>query len=871
MSRAGGHPDLVVNFNVTPVPTVFDYINFGAPLRDIVVDLPPGLTGNPEAVQKCLPIELKPGSFPFTDCPAGSQVGVVLVRIQAFFVNPPDGTPDFPLVAAPVYAMKASSDDLADFAFNAAGAVMHLTASVRPSDHGLRLTTHNAPGLTPVTGATVTMWGDPSAPAHDAQRCDQLNPATMLCDPTYVGGTGSQLFGNPGVRPIAFLTNPTACDAPKMTTIKVSSWYGTGAFGASATDVDPVPTDCGSLLFDPSIAVTTDSAKADATTGLAVGLTIPQNSSPAGLASAHLRDVRVTLPVGMSINPSSADGLVSCSDAQIGVGTDSTVQCPEASKIGDVTAETPLLEKPLEGSVYVGEQQSDDPESGDMFRVILVLRGPGGLVLKLLGHVQADAATGQLHATFADNPQFPVGRILVRFKPGSRASVAMPPTCGVQPVSALLSSWAGHTRSLADAFSVECPGVTEFLPEFDAGVAVPRGGALSPFNLTVNRREGQEYLDGLSVKMPSGLAARLKGVPLCSDKLADSGACPAQSRVGTATVAAGSGRPFFLRGAVSLTGPYKGAPYGLAVAVRAVAGPFDLGVVVVRQAIFVDPSTARVTVVSDPLPTIVKGVPVRLRTIHVDVDRPNFFLNPTSCAEKTIEGSLHSQQGSLVQRSARFQDAECQALPFRPRLKLALTGHSQTAVGKHPGLRALLVQSPGQANIKAVKVELPLTLALDPDNANGLCDFDKGQSDAPRCPASSIIGRATAKTPLLDHPLVGNVYFVKGVRKDKRTGRLIRTLPTLLLALRGDISINLRSTTSVRQGKLVSSFQTVPDAPISQFVLSLKGGKGGILVANRNMCRGSHVADVAIDGQNGRQADSEVRLATPCTKRKGSK
>jgi hypothetical protein len=865
-TQAGEHPDASTSFNVTPPPTVAEFQKNTGPLKDTVVDLPPGVVGNPEAVQKCTTDQLKARVGIPTDCPAGSQVGIVQVRTQFDFQTEPFNAGG----AVPLYAMRPSADQLALFAFKLGSNVVTLEASVRASDNGVRLTARNALQFLPVVGATVTVWGIPSDPSHDSLRCHQANPTTHVCDGEVQDNVP---FGNPGSRRTAFFTNPTVCDGPKLTAIRVSSWWipPVDVLSDPVSDIDPTPIGCEKLGFDPSIDLRPDTTKADSPMGLSVDVVVPQSDDPDGVATSHLKDVKVVLPEGLTISPSSASGLEGCSDAQLGFGTDSPVLCPAASKIGSVVAETPVLEKPLDGSVYAGSQRSSDPESGKMFRLFVVVTGPGGLVVKLVGHVRADRRTGRLETTFENNPQLPVSKITLALKSGPRAPLAMPGSCGQKVVSAILAGWGGQVRGADDAFGVDCPGTSGFAPAFDAGTLSPKAGGFSPFLVRVSRPDGQEFMDGVALELPRGVTAKLKNVPLCPDARASAGSCGIESRVGMARVGAGPGPlPFVLDGSVSLTGPYKGAPYGLSVAVPVVAGPFDLGTVVVRQALFVDPVDAHITVVSDPLPTIVGGVPVRLRSVAVDIDRPGFVLNPTSCATKRIGGVLHSQQGSSAPVSQRFQAGDCQALEFKPRLRLKLTGRRQVADGGHPGLEASLSQRPGQANIDKVEVRLPLSLALDPSNAGGLCEFDEGQKPDPKCPKSSIIGRARAVTPLLNHPLTGNVYFVKGVRKDRRTGRLIRTLPTLLVALRGEVAINLRATTAVKRNKLVNTFAAVPDAAVSRFDLSLKGGKGGILVVtgNRNLCRGKQVANVAIGGHNGKAANGNTRMTGPCPKHK---
>jgi hypothetical protein len=635
------------------------------------------------------------------------------------------------------------------------------------------------------------------------------------------------------------------------------------------------PTGCDELPFDPSFSAQPDSSLADSPSGLRVNLGFPQEGldDPEGLATAHLKDAKVTLPEGMTINPSAANGLKACTDAQVGFNSVSPVTCPDASKIATVTATTPVLEEPLTGAVYIGSQLSDNPESGDMFRIVLALENvERGIFVKLLGKVRADADTGRLETTFQGNPQLPVSAISLRFKDGPRAPLAMPPTCGTKTVDASLSSWAGHLVKRSDSFTVACTsGLGAFAPSFQAGTLNPTGGAFSPFAVRINRADRQQYMRGLTIEMPPGLIGKLKDVPQCADAQAAAGTCGIESRVGTATVGAGPGtNPFYLTGSVSLTGPYKGAPFGLSTAVRVLAGPFDLGMVVVRQAIFVDPIDAHITVVSDPLPIIVKGVPVRLRSIAVDVNRPGFTLNPTSCGPKQIKATITSSLGAVHHTTQHFQVGDCQALPFKPRLAMRLTGRGQTTDGKHPGLRTVLTQAPGQANLRAAAVRLPLSLALDPENAQSddLCEFEAGKRVD--CPPSSIVGHAIARTPVLNRPLEGPVYFVKNVRVHPRTGRLIRTLPTLLIPLRGEVEIDLRATTDVIDNKLVSTFPTVPDAPVSRFELNLKGGKRGILVAVRNICRRprGQIADMEFDAQNGKRSDRGVRMKTPCARKK---
>ncbi len=872
----------------------------GGNFRNVRVDLPPGLIGNPTAVPQCPKSRMIPTSNAQVDrfgpeafCAPESVVGLALLTFAQF---PAGTTQTRPSV---VFNVEPPPGVAASFALQFAGSVAFLDATLRADgDYAISVRTRNAVNATPVLGVRVALWGVPADPSHDVQRCIYLLTAAIeefepRCDGPGGGAPGTPLGPNPfpsNLERKALLTLPTACTPPGVgleTRMHVDSWNSASA-PADSTFVshlppgypaDPStwgppqgPTGCDRLPFDPSFSAQPDSSTPDSPSGLTVNLGFPQEGleDPEGLATAHLRDTTVTLPEGMTINPSGAGGLEACTDAQVGFNSVSPVRCPEASKIATVTATTPVLEETLSGAVYVGSQLSDNPESGDMFRIILVLENAErGIFVKLLGKVRADAQTGRLQTTFAGNPQLPVSAISLHFKDGPRAPLAMPPDCGTKTVEASISSWAGHLVRRSDSFNIVCtPDMGLFAPSFQAGSMNPVGGAFSPFAVRINRADRQQYMSGLTIEMPPGLIGKLKDVQQCADAQANAGTCGIESRVGTATVGAGPGSdPFFLEGSVSLTGPYKGAPFGLSTAVRAVAGPFDLGMVVVRQAIHVDPVDAHITVVSDPLPVIVKGVPVRLRSINVDVNRPGFTLNPTSCGPKQIKATMVSTTGAIHQATQHFQVGDCQALRLRPRLRMRLTGRKQLRDKGHPGVRAVLTQGPGQANLKKVQVKLPLSLALDPNRAQGddLCEFEAGLRVD--CPARSIIGRARAFTPVLNRPLEGPVYFVKNIRIHPRTGNPIRTLPTLLIPLKGEVDIHLRAQSDTQRGKLVNTFSSVPDAPVSRFELVLRGGRRGILIVNGNPCRRNRIADVQMDGQNGKRADRGVKIRMPCGKK----
>jgi hypothetical protein len=922
-TQAGGHPvDASVTFSLnrlSPGPGLEG--PDGSDLKQVEVDIPPGMIGNPTATQVCskdlrIPQNQNVVTDPNVDinefCPVSSIVGEAIPTL----VSPSSGIIARPRL--PIFSVEPPPGVAAQFAFTVWKETFYLDAVLRhDGEYSLAIRTRNINQGLAVLASTVTLWGVPSDHSHDDVRClvidrtaEEFGPLTDCNDNAEaVDLSVYPLLGpNPAyLSPKAFLTNPTTCTPPGeglTTTLHVAGWNEPSpSDSASFVSHNPPgyplpmdqwgspqgPTGCEDVPFTPSVSAEATSRAADSPTGLDVSIDVPTDGlvNPTGIAQSHLKKAVVTLPEGMAVNPSSADGLGACSEAEIGLGSDRPVGCPDSSKVGTVSVETPLLEEALEGHVYLAEQGNRPGRGSNPFGSLLALyivveSEERGVLIKLPGRVDADPQTGRLQATFDNNPQLPFSSLRVRVKSGPRAPLTLPSECGTYEVVSELYPWARPDEpvTVRSPFTVDqgC-GPRGFAPEWSAGSVSPIAGAFSPFVASFSREDGEQRFDGVSVQMPKGVLAKLAGVPLCGDVQAANGACPVGSRVGSATTGAGAGpNPFFLEDQpVYLTGPYKGAPYGLAVVVRAVAGPFDLGTVVVRQAIHVDRSTAQVRIVSDPLPRILDGIPLNIRDVRVNVDRPRFTLNPTSCAEKEVGATLTSTQGTVHRASSRFQVGDCSALAFKPRLSLRLTGRKQTRTGRHPGVRAQVRQTGiGEAGIRKAKVALPKSLALDPDNAQALCEFEDGTKPdlENRCPKGSIVGRARAVTPLLDKPLAGNVYFVKNIRRT-RSGNLIRTLPMIIVALRGQIAINLKGTSSTTQtGQLVNTFANVPDAPISRFQLNIRGGSNGILTVTRtqaariNLCANprGHRAQVDMRGHNGKQANFATRVKTPCAK-----
>ncbi|HEV7495823.1 hypothetical protein [Baekduia sp.] len=860
-TQAAAHPyelvtriDLANRFGSTAANPTFGFTSV-EDVRDVVVDLPLGLLGSSVSTPRCTLAQLSgPGS-----CPAATQVGHILTHgagATDIFGTTHNGGPIFNIV--PEHGVAA------EFGFADALKISHiLYARVVPGPDGyvLRTTTSQVPQVF-LTDITATFYGIPAVK-------DQS-----------------------GESPIPFLTNPSDCSGrPLVTSVYSDSWSHPGRVNGdgtpdladpdwkSATSSSPPVTGCNKLHFESSLSVKPDTTVADSPSGVDVDIKVPQPQGPNTLATPPLKKAVVTLPSGFTVNPGSADGLASCSSAQIDLASAAEPSCPDASKIGTVTLTTPLLPDTLTGAIYLGAQ-NDNPFGSVLAGYIVVDDPTTGVVIKIPGKLTSDPQTGQITGTFDNNPQFPFSDLKLHFFGGTRGTLATPESCGSFTTTSELTPWSapdsGPPSMPSSVFSITSGCTGGFAPAFTAGVTNPSAGHATSFALQLDRADGQQHIKSVTTTLPGGVLANVGSVPLCSDADASAGTCPGGSQIGSTDAAAGPGpHPFHLPGKVFLTGPYKGGPYGLSIVVPAIAGPFNLGTVVVRAAIQVDPTDAHVTVISDDVPHILDvagrdgqtdGFPTRIRSIDVNIDRPGFMINPTSCDPMSIAGSIGSWEGGSAAVSSHFQVGNCSALAVDPKLAIALTGKGQTTDDKHPGVDATLTQKPGQANLKKVVVTLPLSLALDPDNAQGLCEFTDGSKVEPTCPKTSIVGTATARTPILDGPLTGPVYFVKNIRIDAKSGRQIRTLPKLVVPLTGPngVRLNLTGTSNVVDDHLVNTFDQIPDAPVSDFKLNIDGGKHGILVVSgTDICKATQVAEQQVDGQNGKTADADIYLQTP--------
>ncbi len=932
---AGGHPFIGVTdfqFNRTGGTTGPPA---GGNVDNLRVDIPRGLMPNPRQFDRCTDAQLNAHS-----CPVSTQIGTeelklyigalapltgdITLRIPLYNMTPlsnPEVGPQEDVVARFAFDPAEAGEALANVApLSALAAALlnlhpvHIVGGVRdepsdfgPFDYGLYFTIEHLPAYAGtatspgVLRTNLTFWGAPGDPAHNPQAPGQPGRGAS-CVALSLPVLGSTEFctplPTPGAVPdpaLPFLSNPTECtNQPLVGKLTVFSQPQPG--GAILTDArtDQTPTivdrddqellngaqECQQLTLAPGIDVTSDVDQPDTPTGAAVELTMASEglADKSKFAESHAKDISVTLPPGMTINPSVANGLEACTDEQLAanVGQPGGEACPAASRIGDVSVVSPLLppaasDPPdsvpeLTGSAYVGQPLDDD-----QYRLFVTIEGRK-VSIRLKGSVQPDPDTGQLTAIFKDNPQLPFEDLTVDFRDGPRAPLAMPLECGLQPAGTTVAPWSGTapvTATSSPAATPACP-VPPFQPTFGAATASSASGAYTPFTAQIGRDDGNQFLSGVRVDAPPGLAAKIKGVEQCADAAANAGACPAASRIGTVTTLAGAGsEPYKLTGPVYFTGRYKGAPFGMVAVIRAIAGPYDLGTVVVRQALFVDPEDASLTAVSDPLPRILEGVPIRLRNAQLTIDKPGFAYNPTSCGSKSVGGRMQSTGGTVADRAVGLQFDNCSRLGFSPKMRMQLTGVRQLRQGKHPGLKARVSQPSSQANIASAVVKLPKSLALDPRNSQVVCGFEAGKRAD--CPPRTRIGWATAASPVLNRKLAGPVYLVQGIRVDPTTGNTIRTLPSLLAKLNGEIRINVRGVTSVENGKLVTTFGSVPDAPVTQFNMNIRGGKRGILAATGRprLCSRRQVAVNGLTGHNGkRAAQRRVRMATPCKKLK---
>ncbi len=790
-------------------------------LKDLRVQLPPGLVGAPDLVPHC-----SHADFTAESCPAASEVGSVGLQL--------DQGEGEEALTVPLYNLEPLPGNAAELAFTAANVPVVVGIRIKPGPpYNLIAQITNASQVAALFGATLTVHG-------------------VLGD-------------------APFLTLPRSC-APAGATFEADSWEAPGAW-VSSRPPELAFTDCAGLGFSPTLTVRPTTADADAPSGLDLTLEAPDEglTSATRTADADLAKAVLELPEGMRINPAVAAGLAACSEGQLAAETLVSAPgegCPEASKIGAAEVETPLLDGPVAGSIYVAQPHRN--LAGDaLFAIYVVLKEPRrGILLEQAARIEPDPRSGRLVATLDGLPPLPFARLELRLREGPRGLLVTPDGCATHTATYELTPSSGAAPLLGQsAFSTDrACAPPAFAPALSAGAASPWAGAASPFVFDLLSGDREQNLSGLSLALPPGLAADLAGTPSCPDDLAATGACPGASRVGYARVAAGPGpTPLWIPeagrapSAVYLAGPYDGAPFSLLIVVPVQAGPFDLGAVLTRVAIRIDPLSARATIDVGPLPQIIAGVPIDYRSLRVVLDRPGFVINPTSCAATAFAGSATSSQGASAPLSDRFQVGGCAALGFKPRLAIRLLAR-RAHRGAHPRLRAVLRPRAGDANVRRIAVTLPGGELLENSHIRRLCtreQFAAGGGGGAGCPRGSVYGRVRAWTPLLDEPLSGPVYLRSSSHR----------LPDLVLALRGQVDlIAVGHVTSVGLGRgrgaIRAVFPSLPDAPLSRVVLELQGGRRGLLVNSADLCRGRRRARVKAAGHNGRTSELKP-LARP--------
>jgi hypothetical protein len=875
-TQAGSHPfELTTSFKSTTTVNPFSEVVPSADLRNIDVDLPPGLVGSATAVPPCSqelfvtgrpPTAGKDNSGP--RCGNASVVGIAAVYAHLTY-------PDY----VPIYSLAPPPGMPAEFGFNVSGTPVVLVPSLLSNeDYGLRVESiETSQGLN-IYGSTVTFWGVPADPRHDEVRGSCLEQGSGL-------STGESCPANVASRPL--LTLPSACSGPLKTTITADSWeeperpqelwpFSAEAFSQDGQG-DPVGVDgCNQLHFNPSVAVNPDTTTADSPTGAEVTISVPQNENPEGLAESDVRKVVTTFPAGMSVSPSAANGLEACTEEQVGLHATTPAQCPNASKVGAVKVESPLLEHPLEGWAYIAQPNANPYES--MFALYLVAEG-SGVRLKLAGGIEPNPLTGQMTTRFEERvvgsssspslplafPQLPFSKLKLTLFGGPRAALVTPQSCGTYAASAQLTPWSTETAvELSSPFAIDSGCASQFNPSFTAGTTSNQAGGFSPLLATFSRTDQDQDLSEVTITTPPGLLGMLSKVSRCHEPQAAQGTCPAASQIGHVTVSAGAGpdsvvlpqagRP---EDPVYLTDSYNGAPFGLTLVEHAEAGPFNLGTEIVRAAVEIDTHTAQVTVKSGPLPQIIKGVPTQVKSVTVSIDRPEFIFNPTSCNPLAATATVTSAQSARAALSSRFQAAGCQGLSFKP--TFALSTQAKTSRTGGASLRVKVTSGAGQANIGAAKLDLPKQLPARLTTLQMSCVASVFDANPAGCPAASLVGHATAHSPALSVPLTGPAYLVS------HGGA---AFPDLVIVLQGEgVTLELDGLTAINHGITSSIFRSIPDAPISTFELTLPEGPHSVLSATLpakakgSLCGLNLVAPTAITGQDGAPINENTKIA----------
>jgi hypothetical protein len=833
-TQAGGHPPFgITDFRFNTSGSAGSEAPEGN-VKEVRVDIPAGLSVDPLATPQCKLSQLEgPG------CPADTQVGEVQLTAHLNLVEllgHPVGTTITP-PNTPVYNMEPPPDKPLEAAFKVAlfETVVHIVGGIETTgDYHEFFTISEIPKTPELVESRLIFFG------------------------TALGAGGT----------LPFITMPSTCLGPQTTVLHAVSYAGQEESKSFTTPVGA--TGCDKVPFAPSVKVAPiTTAQSDRPDGVSVKVEVPQDAQ-APIGSSMLKDARVALPEGMTLNPAAASGLEACTDAQFGKGTTGPVSCPAGSRIGTDTIETPDLPVgSLTGRVFVGQPMSIDPQSGNEYRILIDAEAPRyGVSVRLEGKVSANAGTGRLTTAVLENPQVPFSDFIVNLDAGAHTPLANPLVCGPATTNASLVPYSGNaTANPFSAFAVDfdgkggaCPASLPFALSQGATSAPTTGGASTSFTFNLARGDGQQYLSKLSTTLPAGLVGRIPSVTLCGEPQASQGLCGVASQIGSASVAVGAGAtPLTLSGSVYLTGPYGGAPYGLSVVVPAEKiGPFDYGRIVTRAMIAVDPYTSRI-VVSSQLPTIVGGVPLRLKALAVNVNRPNFTLNPTNCGALDTTTTLTSTFGTNQFLSTPFQATGCDALAFKPKLTASSNAKTSRPRGARLVVKMRMPQG-SQANVRSVLVALPKHLPSRLSTLKQACTQATFAAAPLSCPPGSRVGTATVATPVLPHKLTGPAIFVSHGGAG---------FPDLDLVLSGDgVTVILIGNTNIARGVTTSDFASLPDVPVSSVEVKLPVGKNSALAALGKLCKQRLRMPTTITAQNGKVLRQTTKISVSGCPRK---
>ena len=856
-SQAGGHPDL---------QTTFALKDAGNPeaAKNVTFNAPAGLFGNINAITKCAAAD-----FAFNQCPANSQLGLITVSDNSGLLG-----------TAPLFGIVPQSDQTALFEFvvPTLNIPIAIPITVRTAtDYGLRFTVSDITQLTPLAAVDMRIWGFPADPSHNFDRFAKGSPGNPAGCP---GLTNASCISTPTKASIPnnpLTINPSACTGHDLvTTLDVETYQDPGNLSHTESSY-PEMTGCYKETFKPLLQASPTTTETDSASGLNVNLHAEQFEGFA-VSPSNIKAAIVTLPPGLTINPDAADGQRACTDAEANFHTEGPANCPDNAKIGTLSVGSPTLDGRLTGSLYFGE-----PKPGDQYRLFMVFDG-FGMHAKLVGSAKPDLQTGQVTVYFEDLPQVPFDDFDIHLFASDRGLMATPTVCTIYTVNAHFFPWDSLLPDVDSAQNfglsqgpggARCPGqLRPFNPRLEAGTSNARAGAFSNFHLKLDRDDGDQFLGDLNFRLPPGFTGDLRGIGYCPESsiLAAaqslgraeqaSASCPTGSQIGTTNVAAGPGsHPFHAVGKMYLSGPFKGAPLSLAAITPALAGPYDYGVVVVRVALHVDPQTAQVFAASDTVPSIIGGVPIRMRSIQVNIDKPNFTINPTNCSAFSVDSQGIGDQGSITDFFSYFNAVNCGILPFKPKMTVKqVGGRKYTSRSANPEMQFDLRTRPGDANIKSLAVTLPPAFAIDQRHLGNICS--EKELAATECAGRTPIGRASTATPLLDQPLSGPVYAVSG------SGGL----PKLAFILNGQVDLIPRAetksiVTKSGAGTLQTTVPVVPDAPIGHFSLTVFGGKTGYLVNTRSLCVSKPVTKIAYTAQSGTTRSESVKVRAACGKK----